>query len=313
MLKNIKGIKMTGMTNAVMRQLLRLRAKEIRTSEELRWIMVTANASGKNEELVFCFLCWQVSANALGIFSPVIVLTVFALLTNSQTGAMLDTNTAFTSIAILTMVTHPANMVMTIVPRAIASLASFERINAFLLQAPHQRYRSSIASRRSPHGTRELAIALSNVSICFSTKAEPVLDKLDLEVELGSFVGCVGKAGSGKSTLAKTIVGEAECVTGSVLLSSEMIGYCAQTPWLQSLKLHQVVCGVYSEVDPDWYTRVIKACCLDDDIMSMPAQDDTLIGSNGINVSGGQRQRLVRLAKSAHVHSIRTCWLFDRL
>jgi ATP-binding cassette subfamily C (CFTR/MRP) protein 1 len=57
MLKNIKGIKMTGMTNAVMRQLLRLRAKEIRTSEELRWIMVTANASGKNEELGFCFLC----------------------------------------------------------------------------------------------------------------------------------------------------------------------------------------------------------------------------------------------------------------
>jgi hypothetical protein len=48
---------MTGMTNAVMRQLLRLRAKEIRTSEELRWIMVTANASGKNEEPVFCLLC----------------------------------------------------------------------------------------------------------------------------------------------------------------------------------------------------------------------------------------------------------------
>lgn len=50
-----------------------------------------------------------VVANALGLFSPVIVLSLFAVIAGLH-GDTLDTETAFTTIAILSMVTHPANM-----------------------------------------------------------------------------------------------------------------------------------------------------------------------------------------------------------
>lgn len=50
------------------------------------------------------------TANALGIFSPAIILTLFAILAGAR-GVTLDAETAFTSIAILALVTHPANMV----------------------------------------------------------------------------------------------------------------------------------------------------------------------------------------------------------
>ncbi|KAH7028788.1 ABC transporter type 1, transmembrane domain-containing protein [Microdochium trichocladiopsis] len=76
---------------------------------------------------------WQKDTNALGIFSPSITLAIFATL-SSMNGLAFNTETAFTAIAVLGLVTHPANMVMTIVPRAIATLAGFERIQAYLIK-----------------------------------------------------------------------------------------------------------------------------------------------------------------------------------
>jgi hypothetical protein len=51
----------------------------------------------------------MVTANALGIFSPAITLAIYAVITGIK-GSSLDTETAFTTIAILGMTTHPANM-----------------------------------------------------------------------------------------------------------------------------------------------------------------------------------------------------------
>ncbi|KAF7553306.1 hypothetical protein G7Z17_g3696 [Cylindrodendrum hubeiense] len=47
-------------------------------------------------------------------------------------GSVLDVATVFTTVAALAVVTHPANMIMTIVPRAVASLANFDRIQEYL-------------------------------------------------------------------------------------------------------------------------------------------------------------------------------------
>ena len=59
-------------------------------------------------------------ANALGIFSPAITLIIFAVVSGAR-GRNLDTGTAFTTMAIL-------SMVMTVIPRAVAAFSGFERI-----------------------------------------------------------------------------------------------------------------------------------------------------------------------------------------
>lgn len=61
---------------------------------------------------------YNASANALGIFTPAITLVIFAIMSYFR-GETLDAEAAFTTVAILTMVTHPANMVMTIIPRIV--------------------------------------------------------------------------------------------------------------------------------------------------------------------------------------------------
>ena len=179
-------------------------------------------------------------ANALGIFCPAITLAIFAVISRTR-GRNLDTETPFTTLAILSMVTHPANMVMTIVSRAIGSLAGFERIQSFLL-------RPSLCDHR-----KMLRIITSNDSTwdpisCQSTEPSPaiviqrlqigddqfLLDDINIEVAWGSFVIISGPVGSGKSTLLRAILGKIAPAHGSIKLSTQGIAYCAQKPWLSS-------------------------------------------------------------------------------
>jgi ABC-type bacteriocin/lantibiotic exporter with double-glycine peptidase domain len=235
-------------------------------------------------------------ANALGIFSPAITLVIYAVISVAR-GSSLDTETAFTTMAILSMVTHPANMVMTIVPRAMAAFSGFERIQAFLL-------RESLHDQRGTLPKDSTAIQIRQLRIGYRPL---VLEHIDIEVDTGSLAIISGPTGSGKSTLLRAMLGEAVPVQGSISVSTRQIAYCAQKPWLPSGTIKEVIHGateVYSSSDPDngrWYHEVTAMCCLTHDFNSLPQGDLTRIGSGGLNLSGGQRQRVVshRIARMA--------------
>lgn len=219
------------------------------------------------------------TANALGIFSPAITLALFAL------GRALDAETAFTTTAILGMVTHPANMVMTIVPRAVAALAGFERIQAYLLQPRRLDERQDT----KPVG---VAVRMQGVSV------GSVLKSVSMEVQHGSLVVVSGPVGSGKSMLLRALLGEVHPARGSIQLASRLVAYCAQTPWLPNGSIKQAIRGLGEGGGQDsnnmlWYRRVVETCCLRHDLDLLPDGDETQIGSAGLNLSGGQRQRVV--------------------
>lgn len=238
-------------------------------------------------------------ANALGIFSPAATLVIFAAIAGVH-GRKLDTETAFTTMAILSMVTNPANMVMTIVPRAIVALSGFERIQSFLLQPSLLNFRGgstkdTLSNISLASTSRRLikpipAILLQLVTICGK---QPILENINLNIAPGSFVIISGPVGSGKSTILRAMLGEIIPTHGSVKLSTQRIAYCAQNPWLPRGTISEAIHGMTGVNDTKWYCEVIKACCLTDDFSSLPDGDETQIGSRGINLSGGQRQRVV--------------------
>lgn len=47
-----------------------------------------------------------------------------------------------------------------------------------------------------------------------------------------------------------------------------------------------------SSFEEPWYTTVVRACSLEQDILDFPKGHSTLVGSAGISLSGGQKQRL---------------------
>ncbi|KAI5860382.1 putative ABC transporter [Durotheca rogersii] len=288
LLSHMKVVKMLGFQHHLAYRIQQLREVELSVASKVRWMMVYYNAS----------------ANALGIFSPAITLVLSAIITAAH-GNNLDTETAFTTVAILGMITHPANMVMTIVPRAVAAFASFDRIQSFLLRPPLRDQRGSIlkANTRAPDiepASSQLtthhssAIVIRNLTI--GEKAL-ILGNINIEVAQGSLTVISGPVGSGKSTLLRAILGEVAPIRGSIKLSTKQIAYCAQRSWLPNGSIKEVIHGMAGRGDAQWYRKVVDACCLTHDFYSLPDGDDAQVGSKGLNLSGGQRQR-VALARA---------------
>jgi ABC-type bacteriocin/lantibiotic exporter with double-glycine peptidase domain len=196
------------------------------------------------------------------------------------------------------MVTHPANMMMTIVPRAIAAYASFERIQAYLPEN-----RGDARPRPAEHDTAGLpvvSVEKLRVSKDQAGGEGNILVDVTFNMEKGSVTVCSGPVGGGKTILARVILGEVSPSAGSVTLDSHRIGYCSQTPWLPSKTIKEVIAGQTAQsLDEAWYARVMQACCLDQDIKALPDGHDTMVGSLGTNLSGGQRQR-VALARAVY-------------
>lgn len=209
-------------------------------------------------------------------------------------GEALDTETAFTAAALLGLVTHPANMIMTIIPQAVGSIASFERIQQYLLSPQRHDHRMRLNTAGDMLDTTLPIIHLKNVTIRETLSKPPLLTDINLSINEGSIVVCSGSVGSGKTTLARCLTGELPITSGEISVQSKSIAWCEQLPWLPIGTLKQAVCG-YSPENPGWYEEVIRLCCLEDDLSVLLNGDSTVIGSRGLNLSGGQRQRVVCL------------------
>ncbi|KAK1755647.1 ABC transporter FUM19 [Echria macrotheca] len=300
MLASIKGIKMLGFQHHLARRAQVLREEELQAASRVRWMNVYYNAS----------------ANAVGIFSPALTIILFAVVAATR-GQKLDTETAFTTTALLSMVTHPANMIMTYVPRAVAAFAGFDRIQSYLLRPSLHDDRKiqgfpeghpldllsddlQLTTSSFSNGHSTTALRIRDLSI--GDKQPSLLSHVNITVRAGSLVMISGPVGSGKSTLLRAVLGEVAPTHGTVELSTRRIGYCAQRPWLPSGSIREVISGAAAddsreEDDENWYREVVEACCLGPDLDALPDADGTQVGSGGLNLSGGQRQR-VTLARA---------------
>ncbi|MCK9574382.1 MAG: metal ABC transporter ATP-binding protein [Clostridia bacterium] len=66
-------------------------------------------------------------------------------------------------------------------------------------------------------------------NVCFKYANKLVLEEISLNIEIGEFVGIVGKNGSGKSTLLKLILGQLKPICGDIVVKrSTNTGYVEQ-------------------------------------------------------------------------------------
>lgn len=231
------------------------------------------------------------TANALGLSTPAVTIVLFAAAGNTK----LDAETAYTTLAVLTMVTHPTNMIMTIVPRAIASLASFQRIQDFVSKPNFQdtrRRQERVAEATSVDAHSQVAIEFKNVDLKLDSKIS-TLEDVSFRVNCGSIVVCTGSTGVGKSVLGLAVAGEIAPSKGSISTVGKRTGLCVQSPWLPGQSISETIqgfSGISALHDDIWYRQVLDACCVDDDILLNPASRDT--GNGHARLSGGQRQRV---------------------
>jgi len=152
----------------------------------------------------------------------------------------------------------------------------------------------------APSQQGELWVGLSDASFAWPGLKHCVLKNVSLQLTPGLTMVC-GKVGTGKTALLQAILGELDQHGGEKAIPEEMVGYCAQTPWLQSMSIRENIlfCQPFEERR---YRRVLDACCLLQDLREFKAGDLSLIGENGIGLSGGQRAR-VALARAVYSRS----------
>jgi subfamily B ATP-binding cassette protein MsbA len=141
------------------------------------------------------------------------------------------------------------------------------------------------------------------VSLRYRDDSPPALQELDLELRAGEAVALVGPSGAGKSTLVNLLPRFIEPTRGAIYLDGQPI-----TDWdINALRRQfalvsqdvvlfndSVAANVALGIAPD-RERVIAAlrgANLLSFVESMPQGIDSVIGHNGGQMSGGQRQRL---------------------
>lgn len=121
----------------------------------------------------------------------------------------------------------------------------------------------------------------------------PVLYDINITIPKDKLTLIVGSVGSGKTSLLAAIMGEMIKMKGTVSWSQNntFIGYVGQNPWLINTTLQDNITFGNPFIKKR-YDKVIKACALQTDINILPKGDMTEIGERGINLSGGQKDRI---------------------
>ncbi|QSZ32335.1 hypothetical protein DSL72_001909 [Monilinia vaccinii-corymbosi] len=140
-------------------------------------------------------------------------------------------------------------------------------------------------------------LEMNDASFAWPGATDPVLRKMTVSFPSGLSL-IYGEVASGKTALLQALLGELDHVSGVYRPVNEMVGYCAQTPWLQSMSIRDNILfsAPYQE---SRYKQVLDACALIPDMVNFKNGDLSLIGENGIGLSGGQRAR-VALARAIY-------------
>lgn len=143
--------------------------------------------------------------------------------------------------------------------------------------------------------------------LAFSYGEEPVFSGLSLTAQPGDIIGITGPVACGKSTLGRVFLCEAPyqgsvCFGGrefSALTPRQIaatVGYLGHDPELSADTVqNNVLCGSEQDVMP-W----LAAAALKEEVLAMEKGTETVIGSGGTRLSGGQAQRLALARTLAH-------------
>jgi ATP-binding cassette, subfamily B, bacterial PglK len=149
-------------------------------------------------------------------------------------------------------------------------------------------------------------IEMKNLHYKYPGNRTRVLNGLDLTIRKNTTTGLVGYSGSGKSTLADILVGLLELDEGQILVDGKVldstnyhlfnkkIGFVSQSIFLLDASIREnIAFGEENDaIDDVKMNNAIKQANLDNLLDDMPEGILTEVGERGIQLSGGQVQRI---------------------
>jgi ATP-binding cassette, subfamily B, bacterial len=177
--------------------------------------------------------------------------------------------------------------------------AHLERISDVMKTRPEQ---DSRAVQRVPDLSGRIEIR--NVSFRYHKQAPWAIVGASVEIEPGQKIAIVGRTGSGKSTLALLMLGlypldEGEILYDGISLSEmnlrslrRQFGVVLQEPSLFSGSIRRNIASLDPDITLDQVVEAADLAAIHDEIDILPMGYETIIAEGGIDLAGGQRQRL---------------------
>ncbi|CAI7641157.1 unnamed protein product [Penicillium discolor] len=226
-----------------------------------------------------------INAFASGVF-PVVALYAYTFLAGHE----LRIDIIFPALQLFTMLETRLRNIPGLITSLINAFIALGRIEDFMSEPDKENLPSEPLSNDTP-------LSMQSCSFAWPGKASPVLIDIDVTIPKGLTV-VTGKVGAGKTAFLQALLGELDRLSGSVHIPNEMVGYCAQTPWLQSMSIRDNI--LFSAPYHDQrYKRTLEACALLPDLAQFKHGDLSFVGENGIGLSGGQKAR-VALARAVY-------------
>ncbi|KAL1844357.1 hypothetical protein VTJ49DRAFT_36 [Mycothermus thermophilus] len=138
-----------------------------------------------------------------------------------------------------------------------------------------------------------------------------VLRNINVTFPKGELSVISGKTGTGKSLMLAAILGEVDLLGGTLYVPKapplserhddkatkdnwiipKAIAYVAQIPWIENASIKDnILFGL--PYDEERYRKTVEVCALKKDLEMLSDGENTEIGANGINLSGGQKWRI---------------------
>ena len=148
-------------------------------------------------------------------------------------------------------------------------------------------------------------IKFENVSFDFKNRKKILLKNINLEIKKNSSIGIMGDSGSGKSTLIDLLIGLYEPNGGNIFVDGININK-VKNSWKKKICLvpqkifmlndsikNNIAFGIDEEnINHEMIEEAINLSQLKEFINKLPDGKNTIIGDRGIEISGGEQQRI---------------------
>jgi ABC-type multidrug transport system fused ATPase/permease subunit len=245
--------------------------------------------------------CW--------IASPILLAAV-SLAVYATTHGNLIPSVAFVSLSVFKALELTLSIIPELTTDGLDAWVSINRIDKYLRGAEI----SNITKEADE-------ISFDNATIAWPSDADAansdeatdrfILRNINATFPTGELSVISGKTGSGKSLMLAAILGEVDLLSGTISrprvppleerhdgkankdnwIISGAIAYVAQIPWIENATVKDnILFGL--PYDGHRYKKTIEVCALTKDIEMLSDGEETEIGANGINLSGGQKWRI---------------------
>lgn len=164
--------------------------------------------------------------------------------------------------------------------------------------------RQPLAKSSKVEVPKDASIQFEQVSFRYKEEAEDALHNINLTIREGEHVAFVGPSGSGKTTLARLIARFFDPTTGTVKIGSvdvknidqkalmDTVSFVFQDSRLLKMSIYDNVRMGKKNATREEVIEALKNAQCEDIIEKLPKGIDTVIGSKGTYLSGGEAQRI---------------------